>query len=217
MESQSSVFGVQGRILSDHGLTAVDWFTVDLASGKSKPTGVIEELHSRKLTPAEYSIATQHLMPLASDWTEDHIIFSAYQGQVSNIWRIPFSFVRGRTTGAPERLTAGTAIESDGSVLSSKARTVLAFSSLNENVDLWSLPILPNEARTTGELQRLTTSLGADVRPSITPDGRRMVYNSNASGNWDIWFRDLQTGAEAPLVSSEANEEHPRMTATETR
>ena len=200
--------------MSDRGLTAVDWFIVDLASGKSKSTGVVAELHSRNLTPAEYSIATQHLMPLATDWTEDHILFSAHQGQVSNIWRIPFSFVRGRTTGAPERLTGGTAIESDGSVLGSKPPMLLAFSSLSENVDLWSLPILSNEGRSTGELQRLTTSLGADVRPSITPDGRRMVYNSNASGNWDIWFRDLQTGAESPLVSSEANEEHPRISSS---
>src|SRR4029079_19732467 len=107
----------------------------------------------------------------------------------------PFSSARGRSTGPPERLTAGTAIESDGSVLSSRARTVLVFSSLNENVDLSTLPILPNEGRSTGELQRLTTSLGADVRPSVTLDGRKMVYNSNSSGNWDIILKDLQTRA----------------------
>lgn len=204
------IFGVQGAFPT---WGAIDWWIVQFDSGEMRQTGIMKELQSRKLAPSELSLATQHLVPFANRWTEDHIIFSAFFGQISNIWRLPFSPASRRISGPPERLTMGTALEADASILSQGTQTSLAFSSVLENVDLWSLPIQPDRAKPMGELQRLTRGLGADVRPSVTVDGSKLVYNSNAAGNWDVWIKDLQSGAERVLVSSELDEENPRISS----
>jgi eukaryotic-like serine/threonine-protein kinase len=201
------VFGSQ-RTGADRVL---DWWVMRLDSGEMSRTGVLAELQSRKLAPAEVSLANQHLVPSANSWTDEHIILSAFSGHVSNIWRLPFSVANGRITGAPERLTAGTALEADASVAGLAGERLLAFSSVLENVDLWSIPMLPDQAKPTGTLQRLTRGLGADVRPSVTSDGSKVVYNSNPSGNWDIWIKDLKTGVDQVLASSETDEENPRI------
>ena len=43
---------------------------------------------------------------------------------------------------------------------------------------------------------------------------RKLVYNSNPSGNWDIWVKDLRTGAEKALVATEIDEENARIDST---
>ncbi len=204
------IFAVQGGFPT---WGVIDWWIVQFDSGELKQTGIMKELQSRKLAPSELSLATQHLVPVANRWTEEHIIFSAFFGQISNIWRLPFSPASRRISGPPERLTMGTALEADGSILNKDAHTWLAFSSVLENVDLWSLPIQPDRAKPMGELQRLTRGLGADVRPSVTVDGSKVVYNSNSAGNWDVWIKDLRNGAERVLASSELDEENPCITS----
>ena len=61
------------------------------------------------------------------------------------------------------------------------------------------LPILPDVSKPMGELKRLTRGLGADVRQSVSLDGTKLVYNSNPDSNWDVWFKDLETGEERAL------------------
>jgi Tol biopolymer transport system component len=36
--------------------------------------------------------------------------------------------------------------------------------------------------------QQLTYQSGPEFFPSLSPDGKSMVYASRASGNWDIYF-----------------------------
>ena len=202
------IFGVHGGATSNR---TFDWWIVDLESGEMRRPGILAELQTRKLAPTNIGLASQHLLPFANQWTNNHIIFTAFSGQVSNVWRLPFSALGHRVSGPPERLTAGTGLESNASVPNQSDERVLAFSSALENIDLWSLPLLPDEAKLTGDLQRLTRGLGADVRPSISQDGTRLVYNSNPAGNWDVWLKDLRTGEERALVSSEIDEENPRI------
>jgi Tol biopolymer transport system component len=205
------IFGAN-RVEQQDNLRHADWLVVRLDSGDVAKTGFLNELRDQHLAPAEYTTATQHLMPIASSWTNGYIYFSAFRGQTSNIFRLPVSLDGVRSTGPAERLTTGTALESDPSV-ATDGDTLIAFTSLSENVDLWSLPVLPDAAKITGELQRLTQNLGADVRPSISLDGNMLVYNSNPAGNWDVWLKDFRTGTERILASSEQDEENPRITS----
>ena len=204
------LFGAEGSFLYQR---ALDWWIVDLDSRELKKTGLLDALRGRRLAPADATTATQHLMPVVNCWTDDFIVFTAFQGQTSNIWKLPVSASGLDVARPPERLTAGTALESGASVVKLAGRTSMVFASGLDNIDLWSLPLSPDVAKLGAELQRLTRGLGADVRPSVTLDGRTLAYNSNAAGNWDIILRDLVTGAEKLLVSSELDEENPRISS----
>lgn len=41
---------------------------------------------------------------------------------------------------------------------------------------------------------QLTAAVGVEAYPSWSPDGRTLVYESNQSGNWDIWVSQLGGG-----------------------
>lgn len=56
---------------------------------------------------------------------------------------------------------------------------------------------------------QLTNSQGDDAMPSVSPDGTRIAFASNRSGNWDIYVMPI-TGGPAVQVSSDAGDElHP--------
>ena len=44
---------------------------------------------------------------------------------------------------------------------------------------------------------QVTSAVGVEGRPDWSPDGRTLVYESNQSGNWDIWV--TQVGAGPPV------------------
>ncbi|SDE03313.1 winged helix-turn-helix domain-containing protein [Aquimonas voraii] len=48
--------------------------------------------------------------------------------------------------------------------------------------------------------QRLTQSLRDDSQPALSPDGRRVAFVSNRSGNGGIWLLDLDSGSETLLA-----------------
>jgi len=92
---------------------------------------------------------------IPSTWSADgtHVIFSASRGDSSNLWQIPMSSKTWQVVGPPRRLTFGTGVESQPSVA---ADGRLVFSSLTNNIDIWSLPIDPDEGTPNGEPKRLT-------------------------------------------------------------
>jgi hypothetical protein len=87
----------------------------------------------------------------------------------------------------------------------------MVFSSLIENGDIWSVPMDTTHAKLLGEVQRLTQDVASDIRPSITGDGTKMVFNSNRLGNWDVWIKDLRTGKETALAATPADELNPKI------
>jgi Tol biopolymer transport system component len=131
----------------------------------------------------------------------DRILFHPAAQEAASLWQIPISLQNWRITGAPERLTFTTGLDTSPSLA---AGGRLAFASLAENVDLWSLAIDPNRAGPVGKLSRLTDAAGADLHPSLSSDGRRMVFRSNRSGAWDVWIKDLETGQESTLITGMA-------------
>lgn len=68
---------------------------------------------------------------------------------------------------------------------------------LEENTRKPYLWIVPAEG---GEAHRLTSSQSTEDRPRFAPDGKRLIYTSNASGSSQIWMADFDSasGALAP-------------------
>jgi serine/threonine protein kinase len=50
-----------------------------------------------------------------------------------------------------------------------------------------------NGVGAAGELRTMTRGLGRDRQPAYSPDGRRIIFSSNRSGNVDLWALDRST------------------------
>jgi Tol biopolymer transport system component/imidazolonepropionase-like amidohydrolase len=61
--------------------------------------------------------------------------------------------------------------------------------------------------RVTGETFPLTSGFGGAVRPALSPDGKTMVFASRRDNDTVLVARDLDTGAERPLVRGVTRDE----------
>jgi eukaryotic-like serine/threonine-protein kinase len=189
-----------------------DWYVAARDSDALVKTGAFDVLRKYNLFPQEPGMLTSYPAPGA--WADGRIVFSAAVGDTTNLWQLPISEAF-QVSGPPGRLTAGAGVEGNPSIASSepgRKESPLVYSSLTENGDIWSLPIDTDRAKVLGPLQRLTKDVAADIRPSISADGTRMVYNSNRLGNWDVWVMDLRTGKEDSLTATPEDEENPKIT-----
>lgn len=64
----------------------------------------------------------------------------------------------------------------------------------------------------TGRPTTLTSGLSIDRQPVFSPDGRRLMFSSNRSGNVDIWIMDLDTGRTSRLTDDPAGDWDPAFT-----
>ncbi len=131
------------------------------------------------------------------------LIFDARsQGGTQNLWRIQISPEEGRLLGEPQKLTAG--IGEQGASAAQDGR--IAFMNVSNNFDIWSLPLDANRAEVRGDPERIVSGLSRDLSPSISADGRKLVYMSDRAGNNDIWLRDLETNNDTPITVGPATE-----------
>src|SRR5262249_41578063 len=86
----------------------------------------------------------------------------------------------------------------------------VAFSSLNKNIDVWSLAIDANQAKATGGPQRLTQGAAGGYHPAVSPDGEKVAFISSRAGNPDVWVKDLATGKESAITTTPVGEFLPR-------
>lgn len=56
---------------------------------------------------------------------------------------------------------------------------------------------------------QLTSGPASDVQPAFSPDGRRVAFASDRSGNWDIWIVDIQDKTLTQVTKSGDPELHP--------
>jgi len=178
--------------------------------GAALNTGAMALLRGQKLVDSNLTSADV-FQPVPNAWTENRVVFAAGSGDSVNLWQLSLSAKDFRAAGIPQRLTSGAGVEADPSLWAGPDKTRLVFSSLAANTDIWSLPLDPDQAKVLGSPQRLTEDLAADIRPSVSADGKKLVFNSNRSGNWDVWYKDLTTGRETALTSTPVNEENPRI------
>ena len=81
---------------------------------------------------------------------------------------------------------------------------LLAFLGLGLVAVLWlalapAEPEPPVDTRWPATPRRLTPEASLELDPALSPDGRRVAYSSNRRGRFEIWLRDLDTGAEEAL------------------
>jgi Tol biopolymer transport system component/predicted Ser/Thr protein kinase len=193
-----------------------DWWVAPVEGGKAVRTGAFAAFHRKGLKIAGDDV----LLPKPSCWIGDRIAFSGQVGERRNVWQVRLLPSTWQVNGDPEPLTSGTSLEVQPSAVGisqgASHETRVVFASLNSTLNAWSLPIDANQAKVSGDLERLTAS-AYDGQGSLSADGRRFVFASNRSGNVDIWLKNLGTGTETAVTHDPADEFGPEISADGTR
>ncbi|HEV2856397.1 MAG TPA: protein kinase [Thermoanaerobaculia bacterium] len=88
-------------------------------------------------------------------------------------------------------------------------RVVIDQVAATQNLAEW--PLGPGGTRSGGgePLRWLTRGASVDRQPVFSPDGRRLLFNSDRSGNLDLWELTLASGALRPLTVTAADDWDP--------
>ncbi|NLF11958.1 MAG: hypothetical protein GX597_09380 [Anaerolineaceae bacterium] len=77
-----------------------------------------------------------------------------------------------------------------------------------ENSSIYGMVFDPATAA-AGEVWRITDGEGSDGWPTWSPDGRRIAFHSDRSGNWDIWVVNADGSGLVQLTTSPENDRYP--------
>jgi Tol biopolymer transport system component len=134
-------------------------------------------------------------------WIEgNRIVYSAALGGDSwNLWEVVIAPRTWIVTTEPRRLTTAADLQGHASIVRG---TQLVFSSLTLTVNVWGVPVHADTGQVVGPARRVTATPTLQWSPSVSEDGRRLVFYGENLATAGLWLRDLETGREVILVSS---------------
>jgi Tol biopolymer transport system component len=163
-----------------------DYWITPVEGGNAEATGIAGRLSGANLS-----------FYVPDCWTGAGLFFSASQGSTRSIFRVALDG-SGKAVADPVQLTNHTtrdlepAISRDGHMV---------FATGTESVNVWGLPLDGASGKARGAPYRVTEGLAPAYRPSLSPDGRRLLFASGRNGPLQIWQRDLASGKETLAVS----------------
>ncbi len=89
-------------------------------------------------------------------------------------------------------------------------RVILA-ANLTGVEDIWSIPMDTNRGKVNGAPERLTNDEARDWWPSLSANGRKMIYTSDRHGNRDVWLRAMESGKETQVTATPESERRARI------
>ncbi len=117
-------------------------------------------------------------------WTQDgaDIVFSSNRGGPMTLWRVS-------ATGGPPRPVAGVSAMAYAPALSRKGN-LLAYEHDTFTTGIWRIS-LKDKTHLSDRATRLISARGMiNTRPSFSPDGKKVVFESDRMGFSDIWYCD---------------------------
>lgn len=159
---------------------------------------VFQNIEKNKLDIRAVDVASGRIAKITDDLVRDadpvwlpsgnDVLFSSARGGGWNLWRVtmnadgtPASAPRQVTTGAGQDLQAAPA--ADGSSV--------AFVTLNQNADVWLLPVDSVTGAPSGEATALIATTREDSRPAWSPDGKFIAFNSDRAGDMNLFVYSI--------------------------
>ena len=133
-------------------------------------------------------------------WTPDgrYIVFSSKRAGFATLWKV-------RTSGGEIEPLAGVGPNAFFPAVSPRGN-LLAYANQELNVNVWRAQITPSRQV---EATKIISGSGLQVDDAISPDGKRVAFASDRSGDLEIWVANIDdtnplqlTSLRAPLTGS---------------
>jgi len=137
-------------------------------------------------------------------WTPDgrNILFVTNQGGSRDVYQLPLN-ASSEPSGPLVRLTTGLNAHTISMSVDGKK---LAYSVFTYTANIWSIRIPKGEAISISEAQPLTEGNQAIEGISVSPDGKWLAFDSNRSGNQDI-YKMLVDGGELEKLTTHPSDD----------
>ena len=148
------------------------WF-VPLEGRKAEKTGAFEVLAKAGVDPHANLLGRTSFQ-----WLDEGVVFPGSAAGRVSLWWLPLSPGTWRVGGGP----VSVAVPTDQQVHPSFHGGTLAFTSASVLTNLWDVPLADDLAKAIGEPRRLTDEAFDHLSPSISTDGRSLVFLSAIHG-----------------------------------
>jgi Tol biopolymer transport system component/DNA-binding winged helix-turn-helix (wHTH) protein len=120
-------------------------------------------------------------------WTADshEIVFSSNRGAATGLWRVC------ATGCSAPRPVAGPVGEAKWPSIPANGVSSLVYEQGLSTFNIWQLH-LKDAKRYERPASVLISEKGDKMRPQLSPDGKKIAFESNRLGFWDIWTCDLE-------------------------
>ena len=153
-------------------------------------------------------VTNDQIQEVTPVWTQSGkaIYFSSDRSGGLNIWRVPIS-ENGIPSGEMQQITTGAG--QDVQLTISTDGRQLAFSILRQNADIWKLPISLETGRSTGDPEEVIATTREDSRGVWSPDGKMIAFNSDRTGEMNIWLYSIDDGSASQLTKGPGGDFQP--------
>jgi Tol biopolymer transport system component len=134
------------------------------------------------------------------------VYFSSYRSGGLNIWRVPVS-ASGKPVGRLQQITKGAGQDVDVALSPDGRRA--AFVTLRQNASIWRLPVSPQSGRPLGAPEQVIATTREDSRGAWSPDGRVIAFNSDRTGEMNVWLHSLEDGSTRQLTRGAGGDFQP--------
>jgi dipeptidyl aminopeptidase/acylaminoacyl peptidase len=135
--------------------------------------------------------------------TED-LIFGSDREGMQTLWRArvhitPFGLRRPQIDGVPQRVAeAGDYANHPSVARLSNGSLLLVFQRLVRDFNIWRAQLVNGETK----IARTVRSTRWDFTPDLSPDGKRLAFASDRSGNMEIWISDADGSNPRQITSA---------------
>ncbi|HSP94495.1 MAG TPA: protein kinase [Thermoanaerobaculia bacterium] len=184
---------------------------------------IFQNIERTKFDLRVVDLASNALSWVTNDYVQDiwpvwspsgFVYFTSYRGGGLNIWRVAVT-ARGEPVGPLQQLTTGAG--QDVGVAISRDGRKLAFSILRQNAHIWRLPVSPAAGRPAGSPEKVIATTREDSRGAWSRDGKEIVFNSDRSGEMNVWLLSTADGAVRQVTHGPGGDFQPSFSADRKR
>ena len=175
-------------------LACSEWWATSTNGQVIQETGALSLLHKDQILP----------IGSIGGWYGDNVLFSGRRATATSIWELKIPEQTLRASGKPVQLTSGEtrdvtpAYADDGTI---------AYAHLSGALHVWRISQAVNPNKAVGI--KITEDPAADISPSVSLDGRWLVFSRGNGSHRDIWVKDMRSGTESVFATSSQDQLSP--------